>query len=173
MSRMYGREFLKTATSCLGALGFAKASWGAQVSAADAGISKAASAGANGIYLNQIGFQPNSSKVATISTLANSFRMGQTPVLQIRLPRHCRGSHPCVCTSMMNAPGLPMNLRSIAMPRWRLFSPHYMHNNATDSGPSWTGAQFPSAAWFSMRYTMFPSAFDSVSGTAASNPSKR
>src|ERR1700736_3329671 len=73
MPRMYRREFLKTATSCLGALGFAKASWGAQVSAADAGISKAASAGANGIYLNQIGFQPDSSKVATISTLANSF----------------------------------------------------------------------------------------------------
>ena len=46
---MYRREFLKTAASCLGALGFVKDSWGAQVSGVYAGSSKAASAGANGI----------------------------------------------------------------------------------------------------------------------------
>jgi endoglucanase len=34
---------------------------------------KAASAGANGIYLNQIGFLPDSPKVATVSARANSF----------------------------------------------------------------------------------------------------
>ena len=38
-----------------------------------AGSSKAASAGANGIYLNQLGFLPDSSKVATVSTRASSF----------------------------------------------------------------------------------------------------
>jgi endoglucanase len=71
--RMYRREFLKTAASCLGALGLAKGSWAAQVSGVDAGTSKAASAGANGIYLNQIGFRPDSPKLATISANANSF----------------------------------------------------------------------------------------------------
>src|SRR5260370_13654911 len=71
--RMYRREFLKTAASCLGALGFAKDSWGAEVSGVDAGSSKSASAGANGIYLNQIGFLPDSPKVATVSARANSF----------------------------------------------------------------------------------------------------
>lgn len=70
---MYRREFLKTAASCLGALGFAKNSWGTQVSGVDAGSSKAASAGANGIYLNQIGFLPDSPKIATVSARANSF----------------------------------------------------------------------------------------------------
>jgi len=70
---MYRREFLKTAASCLGALGFAKDSWGAEVSGVDAGSSKAASARANGIYLNQIGFLPESPKVATVSVRANSF----------------------------------------------------------------------------------------------------
>ena len=70
---MYRREFLKTAASCLGALGFVKDSWGAQVSGANAGSSKAASAGANGIYLNQVGFLPDSFKVATVSTRAGSF----------------------------------------------------------------------------------------------------
>ena len=64
---MYRREFLKTAASCLGALGFVKDSWGAQVSGAYAGSSKAASAGANGIYLNQIGFLPDSSKVLPLA----------------------------------------------------------------------------------------------------------
>jgi endoglucanase len=39
----------------------------------DAGSSKSASAGANGIYLNQIGFLPDSPKVATVSARANSF----------------------------------------------------------------------------------------------------
>jgi endoglucanase len=70
---MYRREFLKTAASCLGALGFVKDSWGAQVSGVDAGSSKPASAGGNRIYLNQIGFLPDSSKVATVSTRAGSF----------------------------------------------------------------------------------------------------
>jgi endoglucanase len=70
---MYRREFLKTAASCLGALGFVKDSWGAQVSGVYAGSSKAPSAGANGIFLNQIGFLPDSSKVATVSTRAGSF----------------------------------------------------------------------------------------------------
>jgi endoglucanase len=70
---MYRREFLKTAASCLGALGLARGSWAAQRSGVDAGTAKAASAGANGIYLNQIGFPPNSSKFATIRAKANSF----------------------------------------------------------------------------------------------------
>jgi hypothetical protein len=70
---MSRREFLKTAASCLGALGFVKDSWGAQVSGVDAGSSKAASAGANGICLNQIGVLPDSSKLATVSTRAGSF----------------------------------------------------------------------------------------------------
>jgi endoglucanase len=70
---MHRREFLKTAASCLGALGFAKDSWGAKVSGVDAGSLKAASAGANGIYLNQIGFLPASPKVATVRGSANSF----------------------------------------------------------------------------------------------------
>jgi endoglucanase len=70
---MYRREFLKTAASCLGGLGFTKYSWGAQVSGVDAGSSTTASAGANGIYLNQIGFLPDSPKVATVSARANSF----------------------------------------------------------------------------------------------------
>ena len=70
---MYRREFLKTATSCLGALGFAQASWGAQVSAADAGMAKARSAAASGIYLNQIGFLPDRPKLATIHARASSF----------------------------------------------------------------------------------------------------
>jgi hypothetical protein len=67
------REFLKTAASCLGALGLAKDSWGARVSGVYAGSSKAASAGANGIYLKQLGFLPDNSKVATVSTRASSF----------------------------------------------------------------------------------------------------
>src|SRR5260370_26174011 len=71
--RMDRRAFLKTAASCLGALGFAKDSWGAQVSGVDVGSSTAASAGANGIYLNQIGFLPDSPKVATVRARANSF----------------------------------------------------------------------------------------------------
>jgi endoglucanase len=70
---MYRREFLKTAASCLGALGLARGSWAAQVSSVDTGTSKAASAGANGIYLNQIGFRPDSPKLATVSANANSF----------------------------------------------------------------------------------------------------
>jgi hypothetical protein len=70
---MYRREFLKTAASCLGALGFAKGSWGAQFPGVDAGSSKAALAGGNGIYLNQIGFLPDRPKVATVSAHANSF----------------------------------------------------------------------------------------------------
>jgi len=66
------REFLKSAASCLGALGFAKGSW-ATVSGGEAGTSKLASAGAHGIYLNQIGFWPESPKLATITANANSF----------------------------------------------------------------------------------------------------
>lgn len=70
---MHRREFLKTAASSLGALGFAKGSWGAQASAIDAGSSKAASDGSNGIYLNQIGYLPDSPKAATIRAPGNSF----------------------------------------------------------------------------------------------------
>jgi endoglucanase len=70
---MYRREFLKTAGSCLGALGLARGSWAAQVSGVDTGTSKAASAAANGIYLNQIGFLPDRPKVATVGARANSF----------------------------------------------------------------------------------------------------
>jgi hypothetical protein len=69
---MYGREFLKTAASCLGAFGFAEGSSGAQVSGVGAGSSKAAPAGASGVDLNQIGFLPDSPKVATISARAKS-----------------------------------------------------------------------------------------------------
>jgi len=46
--------------------------------------------------------------------------------------RHCLSRHLCVCTSMMNAPGLPMNRLSIAMPRWCLSWPRCMRNRATD-----------------------------------------
>jgi endoglucanase len=73
MPRIYRREFLKTAASCLGALGFDRNSWGAQLSGVDAGTSKTTSTGANGIYLNQIGFRPDNPKLATVSANANSF----------------------------------------------------------------------------------------------------
>ena len=65
MRRMHRREFLKSAASCLGALGFAQGSWCALVSGIDAGDS--------GVYLNQMGFLPGSPKVATIRVPASSF----------------------------------------------------------------------------------------------------
>ncbi len=71
MPRIYRREFLRTAAPCLGAPGFAEDSWGAQVSRVDAGSSKAASAGATGINLNQIGFLPVSPEITTVSGRAN------------------------------------------------------------------------------------------------------
>src|SRR5579863_247960 len=70
---MHRREFLKTAASCLGTLGFVKDSWGAQVPRVASGSLKTAYAGSNGIYLNQIGFLPDRPKVATVSASANSF----------------------------------------------------------------------------------------------------
>ena len=72
---MYRREFLKTTASCLGALGFAKSSWGAEVSGIDRVSSKTSATGAGGIYLNQIGFLPDNPKVATVSARASSFRV--------------------------------------------------------------------------------------------------
>jgi endoglucanase len=70
---MHRREFLKSAASCLGAVGFTKGSWCALVSGIDADTSKASHAGDSGVYLNQMGFLPGSPKVATISVRASSF----------------------------------------------------------------------------------------------------
>jgi endoglucanase len=58
---MYRRDFLKTASACLGALGFGMDLWGAE------------GAGEGGIYLNQVGLLPDGSKVATVSVRADSF----------------------------------------------------------------------------------------------------
>jgi len=71
---MYRRDFLRTAAaSCLGGLGFAKGSWGVEVSGTDAVASRASHVGDSGIYLNQVGFLPDSPKVATVSVRASSF----------------------------------------------------------------------------------------------------
>jgi len=66
---MHRREFLKTAASCLGTVGFANAV--AKVSAID--IDSPASAGDRKICLNQLGFLPDGLKVATIGGGAHSF----------------------------------------------------------------------------------------------------
>jgi endoglucanase len=69
MPRVHRREFLKTAASCLGAVGFANPV--AKVSATD--IDSPASAGDSKICLNQLGFLPDGLKVATIGGRAHSF----------------------------------------------------------------------------------------------------
>jgi hypothetical protein len=69
MPRVHRREFLKTAASCLGAVGFANPV--AKVSATD--IDSPASAGDSKICLNQLGFLPDGPKVATIGGRAHSF----------------------------------------------------------------------------------------------------
>jgi endoglucanase len=70
MPRMHRREFLKTAASCLGAVGFANAA--VKVCGADTG-SPASSDGDSKICLNQLGFLPDGPKIATLSGRANSF----------------------------------------------------------------------------------------------------
>jgi endoglucanase len=70
MPRMHRREFLKTAASCLGVVGFANAA--IKIFAADTG-SPASSDGDSKICLNQLGFLPDGPKVATVGGRANSF----------------------------------------------------------------------------------------------------
>jgi endoglucanase len=74
---MHRREFLKTA-SCLGALGYAGSSWGAQAFGGGAGVAESFLAANGGIYLNQIGFFPDHQKIATVSSRANSFLVRST-----------------------------------------------------------------------------------------------
>jgi endoglucanase len=69
---MHRREFLRTTASCLGALGYARSSWGSQVSGVDASPSKNLPAGTDGIYVSQIGFLQDHPKVATVSARASS-----------------------------------------------------------------------------------------------------
>jgi len=67
---MHRREFLKTAASCLGAVGFAKAA--VKISGTDTGT-PASRAGDSKICMNQLGFLPDGPKVATVGRRADSF----------------------------------------------------------------------------------------------------
>lgn len=75
---MHRREFLKTAASCLGALGLAKSVSGAQVSGVGASAAETSPATPGGIFLCQIGFLPGHQKVATVSARASSFLVRST-----------------------------------------------------------------------------------------------
>jgi endoglucanase len=66
---MHRREFLRTAASCLGAVGLANGT--AKVSGSDAGLQVPAAD--SRICLNQLGFLPDGPKGATIDGRANSF----------------------------------------------------------------------------------------------------